>query len=151
MIEINPTTHATTGLPAAGSSDCVIKGNIHFVAFLQVQGNVDYTIKYWFETVDSAKNRLKTDPEVPVYPTIPTSDTGDAWDSWQQYKDAASADPAGRTYPDITGQAAGGSSVNIQTPAVIGFKYATTFDSSKYPEGFYANPDIQREGEFIGQ
>lgn len=134
---IQSTTGVLSGLPAAGSSDCLIKGNVHFVAFLQTRGNAEYTIKYWFETVDSAKTRLNG-----TNPVIPTADTGEDWNSWQQYLAADSADPAGRTYPNVIGTAGAGSAVNIQTPAVTGFTYATTFDDEDFPKGYYATPDL---------
>ena len=50
-------------------NECIIKDNITFVAFFGNTGNVEYTIKYWFQTVQSAKDKD---------PVIPTEATGDA-------------------------------------------------------------------------
>ena len=62
MIETDPESHAVTGLPTVESGDCIIKDNITFVAFFGATGEVDYTIKFWFQTVQSAKTGVAAIP-----------------------------------------------------------------------------------------
>ncbi len=74
MIETNPETHATTGLPSS-ESDRVIKGNITFVAYFTTRGNTAYHIRYYFETLNSAKSG--NDPAIPL--TNPDEGHTDRW------------------------------------------------------------------------
>ena len=64
--EYEPGKKATRGLPTVESGDCIIKDAITIVAFFGTRGNVDYHIKYYFQTLDSAESGTA--------PTIPTAD-----------------------------------------------------------------------------